>query len=160
MAESASLSPSVSPSVSPSPSPSASPSASPSVSPSKSPSRSPSASPSASPSPIPSTGVTYTIRDRVRIGKKYLVFAAIAFGGTNEYYPNGGIALTTGSLGLRSTVNAVVILESNATGYMFEWDRSANTIRMFVSANGTVNTELNDASLASEISLEIMAIGW
>jgi hypothetical protein len=31
---------------------------------------------------------------------------------------------------------------------------------MFVSANGTVDTELDDASLASEISLEVIAMGY
>lgn len=160
MAESASASPSVSPSASPSKSPSASPSRSPSVSPSNSPSKSPSVSPSASPSPIPSSGVTYTIHEQVRMGKKRVVFLSIAFGGTNEYYPNGGIALTTGSMGLASTVNALIIFEDNAAGYQYQWDRSANTIRMFYSATGTVNSECDDASLASEITLECMAIGW
>jgi hypothetical protein len=87
-----------------------------------------------------------------------MVFAAITFGGTSEYYPGGGIPLTVGSLGLRSTVNACIVLESNATGYMFEWDRSANTIRMFVSATGTVNTELNDNAVTS-MTLELLVIG-
>ena len=160
MAESASASPSVSPSVSPSASPSVSPSASPSVSPSASPSKSPSVSPSASPSPIPAAGVTYTVHSRNRVGRLYVNFVRIAFGGTNEYYPNGGIVLTTGSLGLRSTTYAVVILEDNAAGYQYQWDRSANTIRMFYSANGTVNAECDDASLASEITLETIVIGW
>ena len=141
-------------------SPSASPSVSPSASPSKSPSMSPSVSPSASPSPIPAADVTYTIRERIRIGKKYMVFATVTFGGVNDYYPNGGIALTSGSLGFRNAPNAVIVLESNATGYMFEWDRSANTIRMFVSANAAVNTEIDDASLGSAITLEVLAIGW
>lgn len=161
MGESASASPSVSPSVSPSSSPSASPSASPSVSPSKSPSKSPSASPSASPSPIPSSGVTYTIHgSRMRIGKKYLVFVRVSFGGTNEYYPNGGIALTNADLGFRNNPDAFIIFEDNAAGYQYQWDRSANTIRMFYSATGTVNSECDDASLATAITLECMAIGW
>jgi hypothetical protein len=105
--------------------------------------------------------VTYTIHPRrIRIGKKSLTFASLAFGGTNEYYPNYGIPLDNSGFGFRSITDAVVILGSNATGYMFEWDRSRNTIRMFVSSTGTVNTELDDASLASEITLEVVALGW
>lgn len=145
---------------SPSISPSASPSTSFSASPSASPSKSPSVSPSASPSPIPAAGVTYTIRDRVRIGKKILVFASIAFGGTNEYYPNGGIALTLGSLGFRQVINSLIVMEDNFAGYTYQWDRSANTIRMGKSVTTAVDAELDDASLASEITLEVMAIGW
>lgn len=154
MAESASASPSVSPSNSPS----GSPSVSPSNSPSGSPSSSPSASPSASPSPIPAGEVSYTIRNRARIGKKMLAFVTITFGSASDYYPNGGIPLTTGKLGMRSYVDAVIVLESNASGYMFEWDRSANTLRMFVSATGTVNTELDDNAITSK-TLELMVIG-
>jgi hypothetical protein len=158
MAESASASPSVSPSSSPSSSPSNSPSSSPSRSPSNSPSASPSASPSVSPSPIPAGEVSYTMRNRARIGKKMLAFVQITFGSDNDYYPNGGIPLTVGKLGMRSYVDAVIVLESDASGYMFEWDRSANTLRMFVSATGTVNTELNDNAITSK-TLELMVIG-
>jgi len=94
------------------------------------------------------------------MGKKKVSFFRIAFGGTNEYYPNGGIALTAGSMGFSGVVDAVIVFEDNAAGYQYQWDRSANKIRMFYSANGTVNSELDDASLASEITLECMAIGW
>ena len=156
---SASLSPSVSPSVSPSASPSVSPSRSPSISPSRSPSVSPSASPSVSPSPMPATSVTYTIRDRVRIGKKYLVHAQLSFGsaGGNELYPTGGVALTNASLGLRNTANSIVILESNGSLYLYEWDRSANTIRIFSEARVEFSGENTALGVTA---LEIMAIGW
>ena len=89
-----------------------------------------------------------------------MTFASVAFGGTNEYYPNGGIPLSDGGFGFRSDTYAVVVLEDGASGYHYQWDRSANTIRMFVSADGTVDTELDDTSLASEITLEVMAVGW
>ncbi len=149
-------------SASPSVSPSDSPSRSPSRSPSNSPSRSPSVSPSASPSQIAASEVTYTIRDRQRIGKKYLVFVQISFGGTpSDYYNSGGIPLTLGSLGLRDTINGCVILEDNLAGYRYQWDRSANTIRMAVSATGTVDTELTtNSAIGTAIVLELMVIGW
>lgn len=157
MADSAS--PSVSPSVSPSASPSVSPSASPSRSPSASPSKSPSVSPSASPSPMPSGHVTYTIRDRVRIGKKYLIHALLEFGSAlgNDLYPEGGVALTNGSLGLRNTANSITILESNGSVALYEWDRSANTIRIF--SETRVEYDSNVTALGAT-ALEVMVIGW
>ena len=151
-----------SPSVSPSPSPSASPS----VSPSASPSRSPSPSPSVSPSPIPAGEVTYTIRKRARMGRIQVVFAAISFGSANDKYPDGGIPLTSASLGLRADPYAVVVMESSATGYMFEWDRSANTIRMlFPTVDGSggsdvVGVELTkNVSAVASMTLELLVIG-
>ena len=145
---SASLSPSVSPSVSPS--------GSPSMSASVSPSRSPSVSPSASPSPVPAGEVVYTIHEKVRIGKKRLSFVRIAFGGESDSYPAGGIPLTTASFGFSSQVDALIIMESNASAFTFEWDRSASTIRMF-DAFGT--EEATGETVAAK-TLECIAIGW
>ena len=158
MAESASASPSVSPSVSPSKSPSASPSVSFSASPSRSPSKSPSASPSASPSPIAQGEVSYVVRKRSRIGKLMLAFVQITFGSASDYYPNDGIQLTTTKLGMRSYVDAVIVLEDNMAGYAYQWDRSSNKLRMAVSANGTVDTELEDAAVTTQV-LELLVIG-
>ncbi len=149
-------------------SPSVSPSISPSGSPSVSPSKSPSASPSASPSPIAATEVTYTVRDRVRIGRKFLVHAAMAFGGTaNDLYPTGGVAVTKESLGFRSLINSLVILESNGDVLLYEWDRDANTIRIFYptqetgSAANRAGAEFTANSTAlGTTALEIKAIGW
>ena len=145
-------------SLSPSESPSVSPSKSPSVSPSGSPSKSPSVSPSASPSPMPAGHVTYTIRDRVRIGKKYMIHALIEFGAsTNDLYPAGGVALTNSSMGLRNTPNSVTILESNGATALYEWDRSANTIRIF----SAIATEYDsNVTTMSNTALEVMIIGW
>ena len=159
---------SVSPSASPSVSPSDSPSKSPSVSPSVSPSKSPSASPSASPSPIPATDVTYTIRDRVRIGRKYFTHAQITFGGTdNDLYPTGGVAITTGSLGFRRNIDSLVILESNGDGLLYEWDRSAGTIRIFFPTQETGATANRagveytaNSTVLGTTALEVKAVGW
>ena len=150
-----SVSPSASPSISPSPSPSVSFSASPS----KSPSKSPSASPSVSPSPVASTEVAYTLRERLRLGKKHLAFVYITFGGTsNTLYTTGGIPLTVNDLGMTSIVNAVVILESNGGTIEYEWDRSANTIRMFA---GATHIELSgNITVLGATTLELMVIGY
>jgi len=157
MGESASLSPSVSPSVSPSSSPSSSPSVSASRSPSVSPSVSPSASPSVSPSPLPAGLVDYTLRERLRIGRKHIAFTLIEFGSSgNDAYPSGGIPLTTSQLGLNSTVNAVIILESNASALLYEWDRSANTLRQF----SQDRVETPEGTIMATAAVEVMVIGW
>lgn len=161
MGGSASESPSVSPSSSPSVSPSPSPSVSPSPSPSRSPSKSPSISPSASPSPMPAAHITYTIHGgndgRIRIGKKYIIWANLAFTTTtNDLYPSGGMPLTNSSLGLRNNPNSVKILESAGDAYLYEWDRSANTIRIFSEAR----VELTIATAVPTFALEVEVIGW
>lgn len=156
-------SPSMSPSASPSPSPSASPSKSPSASPSKS----PSASPSASPSPVAAGEVGYTLHDRQTIGKKHITHVAITFGGTYDYYPDGGIPLTTLQLGMIRSVDSVVILESNGDALMYEWDRSANAIRIFYptqetgsSANRAGIEFTKNVTNLSATTLELEVIGW
>ena len=154
---SASLSPSVSPSVSPSSSPSSSPSVSASRSPSVSPSTSPSASPSVSPSPVPAGKVTYTLHSRVRLGKKHMCFTGIALGGSLESYPPGGIPLSVSGLGLTATVDAVIILESNADVYLYEYDVSANTIRMFSEQRVEIPSY---TYLPASIAIEVVAIGY
>jgi hypothetical protein len=94
----------------------------------------------------------------VRIGKKYLIHALIEFGASaNDLYPAGGVALTNGSMGLRNTPNSVVILESNGFAALYEWDRSANTIRIY----SAIGTEY-DSNVTTMLStaLEVVIIGW
>lgn len=153
---SASLSPSLSPSMSPSASPSMSPSMSASLSPSLSPSMSPSVSPSASPSAIPAGLVNYTIRRRLRLGKMHKTYVQISWGGANERYPSGGVPLDTNQLGMTSYVDAVIILESDASVYLFDWDKSANTIRIFSEAR----VELVAAVQLPTLTIEVMAEGY
>jgi hypothetical protein len=107
---------------------------------------------------MPAGHVTYTVRDRLRIGKRYLIFAAITFGAsTNDLYPSGGVALTNGSMGLRNNPDSLVILESNGSSALYEWDRSANTIRIFTEAR--VEFDSNVTTM-SDTALEVMIIGW
>ncbi len=154
---SASASPSASPSASASNSPSDSPSASFSNSPSASPSKSPSDSPSASPSPVAASEVTYTINGNVyRLGKLKVASVKIQFGdGSYDRYTTGGIPLTSGKMGM-GTVIALIILESAGDVYLYEWDRSANTIRVFSEAR--VELDANDTVLAAT-TLECLVIG-
>jgi hypothetical protein len=108
---------------------------------------------------MPAGHVTYTIRDRVRIGKKYLIHAQLAFGSAlgNDLYPEGGVALTNGSMGVRNDPNSVVILESNGSVALYEWDRSANTIRIFTEARVEYDSNVTALGVTA---LEVVIIGW
>ena len=146
----------------------ASASLSPSVSPSVSPSSSPSASPSASPSPVAASEVTYTLRDRCRIGRKYIAHYALVFGGTdNDLYTTGGVPLINEKMGFRRSIDSLSILESNGSGLLYEWDKSANTIRIFFptqetgSAANRAGVEYTaNSTVIGTTALEIKAIGW
>ena len=87
-----------------------------------------------------------------------LTFVQVQFGSDNDYYPNSGIPLTVNGLGMRSYIDAVIVLEDNMAGYAYQWDRSAKKLRMAVSATGTVDSELDDNALTAK-TLEVMAIG-
>jgi len=83
--------------------------------------------------------VSYTIRNRTKWGKRLLVHAQISFGTGVLTYPSGGVPLTSSKLGV-DTLNSVEILESNGKALMYEWDRTANTIRII---NPTQESNVN-----------------
>ena len=116
---------------------------------------------------IAAANLTYTINDRTRIGKKYFVEATIAFGNGALTYPSGGIPLTTAKFGFRRGIDNVTIMESSASKYFYEWDKSANTIRIFyptkhnTSADDVMGAEFTAATTApAATSLEVYAVGW
>jgi len=157
-------SPSISPSRSPSASPSASPSSSPSLSPSESPSSSPSVSPSASPSPVPASQLIYTLHDRYRLGKLRFNFFNIAFGSGNEKYPQHGVPLDNTQMGIGANPFAVIILDNNADGFLYKWDRTYNTIRVFYPTSVTGGPHAGDefsknVTTMTSVSLEVLVIG-
>ena len=88
---------------------------------------------------IEATNVTYTIRDRIKEGGKFFVQAQISFGNGVLTYPSGGVPLTTSKLQV-TNLDSVHVLESNGKALIYEWDRSANTIRIF---NPTRETNVN-----------------
>jgi len=98
---------------------------------------------------IGASNVTYTIRDKKKWGRRYLTHAAIAFGNATLTYPAGGIPLTNAKMEVTNLVS-VEVLESNGKGLIYEWDRSANTIRIF---NPTQETNAN----ASRAGVEYVA---
>ena len=106
---------------------------------------------------ILAANVTYTINERQRIGKKYFVEATIAFGNGVLTYPTGGVPLTTGSLGFRRGIDALMILESNSDALLYEWDKSANTISIYTEARVE---QTGGATATAATSLEVYAVGW
>ena len=114
---------------------------------------------------IEATDVTYTIRDKKKWGPRYLTHASIAFGDSVLTYPDGGIPLTNSKMEVTNLVS-VEILESNGSALMYEWDRSANTIRIFnptreVSSGDRAGLEYTAATDApAATSLEVVIIGF
>ncbi len=110
--------------------------------------------------------VTYTIRDRTKIGKRQLIFASIAFGDASDTYPSGGVPLTTAKFEVNN-LNSVEIFESNGKALLYEWDRSANTIRIFNPTQET-NSNTNRAGVEyvaattapAATTLEVEVIGY
>lgn len=81
---------------------------------------------------IASTDVTYTIDNADvkydRLGFQGLV--TIAFGDGALTYPSGGVDLLKGKLGGVNEILSLEVIDSSATGYVFEWDRSAQKLRL------------------------------
>ncbi len=118
---------------------------------------------------IAAGNVTYTINDREIIGTQHLIHVQIAFGNGALTYPSGGVPLTNTSMGIIRNINSLVITESNATALMYEWDKSANTIRIFYptreyafgSAGTRAGVELTAASSAPPATvLQCVVMGW
>jgi len=115
---------------------------------------------------ITATDVTYVIRDKKRWGPRYLTHGTIAFGDAALTYPSGGIPLTKSKMEV-TNILSVEVVESNGKGLIYEWDRSANTIRIF---NPTQETNVNAnragveyvaASTApAATTLEVVIIGF
>lgn len=79
---------------------------------------------------IVAANVTYTIDKREKLVRSKQNQVQIVFGDGALTYPSGGIPLTVNGLGLSKAVDSLKILEGNANGYRYEWDKSANTIRI------------------------------
>ena len=74
-----------------------------------------------------------------KAGKRHR--GTISVGDGSLTYPSGGIPLDAAQLGCPIHLDSLKILETNASGYVTEWDASANTIRLFFSPELTINVE-------------------
>ncbi len=106
---------------------------------------------------VANTDVTYTIVHRDRIGRKYFVEATLTYGDGVLTYPSGGIPLINASLGFRRGIEMLTVLESGGNVLLYEWDRSANTIRIFTEARVE---QTGGATAVAATTLEVYAIGW
>jgi hypothetical protein len=71
-------------------------------------------------------------------------------------YPTGGLPLTNSKLGCPTVLESLVILEpSAADAYAYEWDKSANKLKVYVGA-----AEHANAAFTSPDELIVEAIGW
>jgi len=105
---------------------------------------------------IASTDLTYTINSKVRIKNRYFVQATVAFGNAALTYTTGGIPITNASLGFRRSIDALMVVEGTKNTLTYQWDQSANTIRILTT--GTEHTA--DTTAVAATSLEVYAVGW
>ena len=82
---------------------------------------------------------SFNIRDKEFKGRRgFSSRGTISFGNGSLTYPSGGIPLTKAKIGLPRVLRSVFIEESNASLYTFEFDYSAQTIRIFQAAGQAV----------------------
>lgn len=81
---------------------------------------------------------SFDLKDAMWLGRRGKMFrGTIAFGDGAKTYPSTGVPLTKASMGCPNTIKSLKILESDATGYRFEYDVSADTLLMMQSAGFT-----------------------
>jgi hypothetical protein len=105
---------------------------------------------------IAATNITWTINSRVRIGKRYFVEATMAFGNASLTYTTGGIPVSVTALGFRRSIDGLMVVEGTKNNLTYQWDQSANTIRILTA--GTEHTA--DSTAVATTSLEVYAVGW
>ncbi len=105
---------------------------------------------------IAAANITWTINDRVRIGRRYFVQATMAFGDASLTYTTGGIPVSNDKLGFRRSIDALMIVEGTKNTLTYQWDQSANKIRILTA--GTEHTA--DTTAVAITSLEVYAVGW
>lgn len=116
---------------------------------------------------IASTDVTYNFKlqgGQVDGGRRKSYRGTISFGDAALTYPSGGIPLLKGKMGCPNGVLGFQVIESNASGYLYEYDVSASKLRILEQPSGSsegVLVELDAASDApAAIVLEVEVKGW
>lgn len=77
-------------------------------------------------------------------------------------YPTGGLPLTNAKLGCPTSLDSLVILEpSAADAFQYNWDKSANTIKVLVD-DGTsgIPAEHANATFTSPDQLIVEVVGY
>lgn len=89
---------------------------------------------------LAASDLTYSFKivDKHFIGRPgYVAYGTISFGNGSLTYPSGGIPLTKAKMGMPRKIRSLNVVETNATGYQYEYDVSAEKLRLFVTAGFT-----------------------
>lgn len=113
-------------------------------------------------SAIASTDVTYSALSRRKVNgspSRYVNLVTVAFGDSALTYPSGGVALLKASMGLPNVIETLKILDSNASGYIFKWDKANNKLRIYQAPaqTHTHNLLLKNAAVADGASARVNA---
>ena len=84
-----------------------------------------------------------------RHGKLHLV--QVSVGDASLTYPSGGIPLTKGNLGCPNKIHSLRVIESNVSGFQFEYDKSTEKLRILtesITTGATAASTSGDGALA------------
>lgn len=112
---------------------------------------------------IAASNVTHTFnpRDKIFLGKRgYSARGTLAFGDGALTVPSAGIPLTKGKMGLPRRVSKLIVIESNNSGYRFEYDVSAEklfvqTYDVAAASNAKVANAFTGAIAATTLEVEV-----
>lgn len=96
---------------------------------------------------IGASNVTYSIVERKKGEDSYQrVVADVTFGDGALTYPAGGVPLTKAKLACPNSISDLIIVEGDAgNGYVYKFDASAETIRIYQSAAVSAHTHTGPA---------------
>ena len=112
-------------------------------------------------SDIVAANVTYSFsnRDKVFLGRKgYEVRGTLTFGDGALTVAAAGIPITKGSLGLPRFVRSLKVLESNQSGYAFEYDVSAEKLFVLKVAAPTISLGNAAANVVANAAIGLSAL--
>lgn len=108
---------------------------------------------------LASTDLTYSFSNRNKVfeGRRgYSVRGTISLGNGSLTYPSAGIPILKGKMGLPRFVRSLQVLETNAKGYIFEYDVSAEKLRLFLS--GSI-TPAGNVTATGNVSAPTISLG-
>lgn len=86
-----------------------------------------------------SATVTANVRDKSYLGSRgWLQKAQIVL--DNDTYSSGGISLSKGNFGFKRQLLDVIVVESDVSGFRFEFDQSASKLRIITKSITTGST--------------------
>lgn len=109
-------------------------------------------------SAIAASDLTYTLLNRRKDESSRKRFnVKIQFGDGALTYPSGGIPLSLGKLGCPNVIESLVVYDSGASGYHYEYDQANGKLRLFQSAQHTHDLLLKNAAVADSAGSRVNA---